>query len=348
MNPYDHSYLALLREILSTGNRKDDRTGTGTYSLFGKKLEHDMSEGFPLLTTKKIFTKAVVHELLWFLQGGDNIQYLCKNGVSIWDEWPYKRYMKEKSISAPDYTISEFAARIAEDDEFAAMWGGLGPVYGNQWIKWQGTLNQIDQAIETLRSDPDSRRIMVTAWNPADLPRQILPPCHYLWQLNTRLLSIHERIELSGNSTPVYAAEFGQPDECQDAIECHRINKKHHDRMTRSGVPEREVSLLFNMRSVDCFLGMPFDIASYGILLEMIAQVVGMKPGRLVGMFGDTHIYVNHIDAVQTQLSRETLAQPLPKLVLNKNVKSIYDFRYEDIKFENYVSQPSIKAEVAV
>jgi thymidylate synthase len=347
MNNLDADYLNLLREVLSQGHRKDDRTGTGTYSLFGKTISHDMSEGFPLLTTKKIFTKAVVHELLWFLQGGDNIQYLCKNGVTIWDEWPHKRYMEKKSESDPAYDVKQFAKRVAEDDEFAREWGKLGPVYGNQWIYWQGQLNQLDAAIELLRKDPDSRRIMVSAWNPSDLPRQVLPPCHYLWILNTRVFSAHERVEIAYPETQdEYYKEYGVLGEAQDALDCRVVNKTHHDRLTRNGVPEREVSMIFNMRSVDCFLGMPFDIASYGVLLEMIAQVAGMQAGKLVGAFADTHIYLNHVDAVQTQLAREPFE--LPKIRLNREIKSIYDFRYEDVSFENYQSHPSIKAEVAV
>lgn len=305
MNNYDLNYQQLLREILETGERKDDRTGVGTYSVFGRKLVMDLREGFPLLTTKKVFFKAVLGELLWFIQGGDNIRPLLQMGVSIWSEWPYARYCKSNLVSKEEqengFTMKDFEAKILADEEFAKQWGGLGPVYGSQWVNWNGEgVNQLQQAIQDLKTNPDSRRIMVSAWNPGKLSQQLLPPCHYAFQFWTRVLP----------------------------------NGK------------RGLSLMFHMRSVDSFLGMPFDIASYATLLCMVAQVVDMEPELLTMTTGDTHIYTNHVEQVKLQLQREPYA--LPKIQLNPAIKDITAFTMDDVKLVEYNSHASIKADVAV
>lgn len=364
MNNVDTQYVALLNDILTNGQKKKDRTGVGTYSVFGRQMRFDMREGFPLLTTKKIFTKPMTYEQLWFLRGGDNIKYLVDNGVSIWNEWPHQRYMKEresrelmlktsiknadiyddtpfevKNMKArldehPPLTLAEFVEKIKTDDEFAKIWGDLGPVYGKQWIDWKKTVlseskgetskfksmqnvsirsvNQIAILIDDLKHNPDSRRHLVTAWNPGELDQQLLPPCHYAFQVWTRELSDEERTNL--------------PPEKREA--------------------KRGISLMFHMRSVDCFLGMPFDIASYGLLLSMIGHCVNMIPEELIITTGDTHIYLNHLEQVREQMKREPF--DLPKLWLNPEVKDIFDFKYEDIKFIDYKCHASIKGEVAI
>ena len=305
-------YLELLRDVRDNGAGKDDRTGTGTRSVFGRQIRFDLSEGFPAVTTKKLYMKSIVHELLWFLSGDNNIEYLVQNGVNIWNEWPYRNYVQEttgRTVNAADTRttewhegMQEFIARVASDHKFAMQWGGLGPVYGYQWRHWPdgqgGEIDQIQRAIDTITNNPTSRRIIVSAWNTADIDQMAiagLPPCHTMFQFNVR----------------------GEYLDCQ-----------------------------LYQRSADLFLGVPFNIASYALLTSMMAQVTGLKPGEFVHTFGDTHIYNNHVDQVNEQLSREPM--PLPKLVLNPDVKSIFDFRFEDIQLENYQSHPAIKAPIAV
>jgi thymidylate synthase len=261
-------YLELLDRILTKGVRKDDRTGTGTLSVFGHQMRFDLSEGFPLLTTKKLHLKSIIYELLWFLRGDTNIQYLHDHGVSIWDEW-----------ADPD--------------------GGLGHIYGYQWRQWPdyqgGSIDQIARAIDMIKHHPESRRIIVSAWNVADLGNMNLPPCHLLFQYY-----------VSGN----------------------------------------RLSLQLYQRSADTFLGMPFNIASYALLLMMTAQVTGLEAGDFVYTTGDTHLYLNHLDQARLQLTREP--RPLPVMRLNPDVKNIFDFRYEDFTLENYNPWPHISAPVAV
>ena len=345
MNNYDSTYLKLINEVVSNGQRKDDRTGVGTYSLFGQQMRMDMREGFPLLTTKAIYFTGVKHELLWFLQGGHNIKYLVDNNVNIWNEWPHQEYCKLRNryilestmlttrleietkgdidntnfdfvvqrmshvdewlVDHPPLTLPEFVEKVKTDPAFAYVWGSLGPVYGKQWVDWRApdgsSVNQIAQVIDQLKNNPDSRRIMVNAWNVGEIDQMILPPCHYGFQFWTR---------------PV---EGGK----------------------------RTLSLAFNMRSVDMFLGMPFDIASYGLLLSMVAQCVDMTPEELIVFSGDTHVYVNHLEQVKEQTSRENKFK-LPKLWLNPEVKDIFEFKSEDIEIQNYERYPAIKASVAV
>ncbi|MBS1983020.1 MAG: thymidylate synthase [Bdellovibrionales bacterium] len=261
-------YLDLLKLVLETGTPKSDRTGTGTRSLFGHQMRFNLSEGFPLVTTKKVHLKSIVHELLWFIAGSTNTAYLKENGVSIWDEW-------------------------------ADAQGELGPIYGYQWRSWPkpdgGKVDQIEKVVQEIKRNPDSRRLIVSAWNVAYLDEMALPPCHSLFQFY---------------------------------------------------VAKGKLSCQLYQRSADIFLGVPFNIASYALLTLMMAQVTGLEPGDFVHTFGDVHLYTNHIEQAQLQLSREP--RPLPRMILNPNVKSLFDFRYEDFKLEGYDPHPGIKAPVAV
>jgi len=266
-------YLQLLEKIINTGADKNDRTGTGTRSLFGHQMRFNLQDGFPLVTTKKLHLKSIIYELLWFLKGDTNVEYLQKNGVRIWDEW-------------------------ADEN------GNLGPVYGKQWRSWHGangkTVDQVSELIEQLKTNPDSRRLIISAWNVADLPEMKLMPCHCLFQFYTS------------------PSESGR----------------------------RKLSCQLYQRSADVFLGVPFNIASYALLTMMIAQVCDMEPGEFIHSFGDVHLYKNHFDQAELQLSRKPF--PLPQMKLNEEVKSIFDFKFEDFELVNYQSHPSIKAPVAV
>ena len=262
------NYLDLLRHVMENGTAKTDRTGTGTKSVFGYQLRYDLQKGFPLVTTKKVHTKSIIHELLWFLKGETNIKYLKENGVSIWDEW-------------------------ADEN------GDLGPVYGYQWRSWPDYngkhIDQISQVVETLKKNPDSRRIIVSAWNVAQLDEMALMPCHALFQFY---------------------------------------------------VADGKLSCQLYQRSADLFLGVPFNIASYALLTMMLAQVCDLELGEFIHTFGDAHIYNNHFEQVELQLSRET--RPLPTMKINPDIKNIFDFTFEDFKLENYDPHPTIKAPVAV
>lgn len=261
-------YLELLNDILENGTDKHDRTGTGTRSVFGRQMRFDLSEGFPLLTTKKLHLKSIIHELLWFLKGDTNVKYLQDNGVRIWNEW-------------------------ARED------GDLGHIYGYQWRSWPdyngGTIDQISQAVNDIKNNPDSRRIIVSAWNVADLPNMALPPCHAFFQFY---------------------------------------------------VANGKLSLQLYQRSADTFLGVPFNIASYALLTMMMAQVCGLQPGDFIHTLGDTHIYLNHLDQARLQLTREP--RKLPTMKINPEVKSIFDFKYEDFELEGYDPHPHIAAKVSV
>lgn len=261
-------YLNLLQRILDEGIEKTDRTGTGTKSIFGHQMRFNMEDGFPLLTTKKLHLKSIIYELLWFLKGDTNIKYLKEHGVRIWDEW-------------------------ADED------GNLGPVYGHQWRSWPdyngGTINQIQNVINLIKHHPDSRRMMVTAWNPAEIEQMALPPCHCLFQFY---------------------------------------------------VANGRLSLQLYQRSADTFLGVPFNIASYALLLQMMAQVTGLQVGEFIHTTGDTHLYLNHLEQAKLQLTRTP--RTLPQMKLNPDVKSLFDFQYEDFELQNYNPWPHIKADVAV
>ena len=287
-------YLNLCRYVLEHGEKREDRTGTGTISTFGYQMRFDLTKGFPLLTTKKVFYRGIFEELLWFLSGNTNIKPLVDKKVGIWNEWPYDKYSK-----SPDFkgeTLEEFIEKIKDDQEFADKYGNLGPVYGKQWRDFNG-VDQISQLIEGIKNNPFSRRHLVVAYNPSEVKDMALPPCHSLFQF--------------------YVSADGKKLSCQ-----------------------------LYQRSGDVFLGVPFNIASYSLLLAMVAQVCDLEPYEFVHTFGDVHIYLNHLDQIDEQLSRTP--RPLPKLVLNKDVKNIFDFKYEDIKIEDYDPYPAIKGAVSV
>lgn len=287
-------YLDLCKHVLENGQQRLDRTGTGTISTFGYQMRFNLEEGFPLLTTKKVFYRGIFEELLWFLSGSTNIKPLVDKKVGIWNEWPYADYKKLPEFQGE--TQAEFIEKIRNDEEFAAKYGNLGPVYGKQWRDFGG-VDQIKQLIDGIKNNPFSRRHMVVAYNPAEVKDMALPPCHSLFQF--------------------YVSADGKKLSCQ-----------------------------LYQRSGDIFLGVPFNIASYSLLLAMVAQVCGLQPYEFVHTFGDAHIYLNHLDQVKEQLSREP--RKLPKLVLNPEVKDIFDFKYEDIKIEDYDPWPAIKGEVSV
>lgn len=402
MNNVDNEYLKLLKEVRETGIKKGDRTGTGTVSLFGKTMKFNMRDGFPAITTKKLHLRSVVHELLWFLQGGDNIKYLVDNGVNIWNEWPWQAYMKERENREsmltiaiknadvyadtpfavahmkqrldehPPLTLEEFVAKIkaselshifsATKDSFTDTWGKLGPVYGKQWRQWQGWMeydngekhgslwyDQILRLVEDLKHNPDSRRLMVNAWNVAEIDQMLLPPCHYGFQCWTRELSIEERCK-------IYIAR--NPDKTNDGVLNYEWinNLCTHEDYDKWNIPKRALSLMWQQRSVDCGIGLPFNIASYGLLLEMLAQSTNMIADELIFNGGDCHIYLPHLNAIEEQLKREPY--PLCKLILTKPAdtfsslcgsnETILNYKYEDIKFEDYKSHPAIKMDIAI
>jgi thymidylate synthase len=299
MNNLDKTYQDLLKDILENGTRKGDRTGTGTISVFGRQIRHKMSEGFPLITTKKMPFKTITTELLWFLRGDTNIKFLLDNNCHIWDGDAYKNYLNTYKGNF-EMDKEEFIEAIKSNLEFSEKWGDLGPVYGKQWRSWEyrknypdgtytgvrGEIDQIANLIHDLKTNPDSRRLMVNAWNVGELDKMVLPPCHYGFQVYTRELSDEERTELAkGKIVPL----LGSKDDSYDEV----------------GIPRRAISLMWNQRSVDTFLGLPFNIASYGLLLEIIAKAVNMVPDELIGNLGDVHLYSNHIDQALEQIGRE-------------------------------------------
>jgi thymidylate synthase len=343
-NNADKQYLNFLNYILENGEVKGDRTGTGTISIFDYSMTFDMSEGFPLLTSKKVFTKAVIHELIWFLRGDTNIKYLVDNGVHIWDGDAFKNFMN-KSEGDPDmiWNQEQFIHMIKTDDEFAKKWGELGPVYGKQWRRWGGYKkephgwhhgipsgykdvpvgDQISDLINDLKNNPDSRRLIVSAWNVGELEQMVLPPCHNFFQCYTSLVKLEDRIKW-------YCESIGRDNSFGEDFTEEFLNEKN--------VPTRKLSLKWNQRSCDVPLGIPFNIASYGILLHLLAKEVNMIPHQLKFTGGDCHIYLNQVDGVKEQLQRNT--HNLPKLVLSNT--SIDELKYEDIKIIDYKSEPTI------
>tara|TARA_B110000037_G_scaffold107084_1_gene124264 strand:+ start:472 stop:1377 length:906 start_codon:yes stop_codon:yes gene_type:complete len=298
-------YLDLMRHIRDHGVKKEDRTGTGTVSIFGHQMRFDLAAGFPLVTSKKVHLKSIIHELLWFIRGDTNIRYLVNNGVGIWNDWPYQSWLRETGgdkdlvMYSPEWTAQKrlFIERIKTDTDFADKYGDLGPVYGKQWRDFGG-VDQLAQLVDDINVNPDSRRLIVSAWNPQDIPVMVksgLPPCHSLFQFY---------------------------------------------------VVEGRLSCQLYQRSADVFLGVPFNIASYAILTLMIAQVTGLKPGDFVHTFGDAHLYLNHMDQVNEQLSRTTF--PLPTLKINPKVSNLFDFVFEDFELQHYQSHDPISAPVAV
>ncbi len=374
MNNLDARYQALLEDILHWGVEKKDRTGTGTISVFGRQIRHKMSEGFPLLTTKKMHWNSIVTELLWFLRGETNIKFLLDYDCHIWDGDAYKRYMNVYDIESRESTYAleelhmlsnltkeQFTNRIKSDDQFAKKWGELGPIYGNQWRKWGERkhdsitneyfigIDQIQNLINDLKTNPDSRRLMVNAWNVGELDQMVLPPCHYGFQVYTRELSIEERLDLASKTYDVYDPfDFGIP-----AV----VNHNEIDKLYP--VPKRAISLMWNQRSVDTFLGLPFNIASYGLLLEIIAREVNMVPDELIGNLGDVHLYSNHIEQAKEQIERTPYELPSVKITernwyMHEKVKEhlgkktfnekILSYRPDCFELINYQSHPKIKA----
>ena len=340
MNNLDKQYQSLLADILNNGVEKSDRTGTGTISVFGRQIRHNMQEGFPLLTTKKMAVKTMMTELKWFLKGDTNIKYLVDNGCNIWNGDAYKKYetyAMDNSYGVDVLSMDEFIEQIKTDDKFAAKWGELGPIYGKQWRNWGhgvlenkhlGQIDQIKNLINDLKNNPDSRRLMVSAWNVGELDGMTLPPCHYGFQVYTRELTYQER-----NS--IYTIKFGESVEDTDT----ELEDTFNDDLDNSGIPSRAVSLMWNQRSVDTFLGLPFNIASYGMLLELIANECNMVADELVGNLGDVHLYKNHTKQAKTQISRE----PYPLPALTKLESNILEGEF-DYTIEYYESWPKIEA----
>ncbi|KGX91945.1 thymidylate synthase [Pontibacillus halophilus JSM 076056 = DSM 19796] len=316
----EYAYLNLCKEVLENGTKKEDRTGTGTYSLFGHQMRFDLSKGFPLLTTKKVPFRLIASELLWFIKGDTNIQYLLQHNNNIWNEWAFKNWVESDAYHGPDMTdfglrsledegfraqyeqqMSNFKQLVLTDDEFAKRFGDLGNVYGKQWRNWETargeTIDQLQQVVEAIKINPDSRRLIVSAWNPEDVQpgRSALPPCHVLFQF-------------------------------------YVVNGK--------------LSCQLYQRSGDIFLGVPFNIASYALLTHLIAHECNLEVGEFIHTLGDAHIYSNHITQVTTQLERTPMEFPV--LSLTSDQKSIFDFEMEDVKLEGYDPHPSIKAPVAV
>lgn len=285
-------YLQLCQHILNNGDFKEDRTGVGTYSVFGYQMRFNLSEGFPLLTTKRVHLRSIIEELLWFIKGDTNIKYLVDNNVRIWNEWPYRNF--QNSNDYKNETMDEFIQKIKDDDIFAKKYGDLGPVYGKQWRDFNG-FDQLQNVIDTLKTNPNSRRIILSAWNPPKIEEMALPPCHLLMQF-------------------------------------------YHN--------NGKLSLQLYQRSGDVFLGIPFNIASYALLLMMVAQVTGLTPHEFVHTIGDAHIYSNHLEQVNLQLSRDV--RTLPTMKLNPNVKNIEDFTINDFNLTEYNPHPTIKGKVAV
>jgi thymidylate synthase len=357
MNQLDKQYQELLQDIMHNGVHKETRNGK-TISRFGKQIRHNMKDGFPLLTTKKMYWKGIVTELLWFLRGDTNIKFLVDNDCHIWDGDAYKSY-SDHFIGYEDVPNKElFIEQIKTDDEFAKKWGELGPVYGKQWRKWKGKLvdkskefdahtawvpeqiDQIQNLINDLKTNPDSRRLMVSAWNVGELDQMVLPPCHYGFQVYTRELSLQERKDLYDKSN--YEKDVFPTDESG-------WNKLFDG----YNIPTRAISLMWNQRSVDTFLGLPFNIASYGLLLEILAKMTNMIPDELIGNLGDVHLYQDHLSQAREQITREPFR--LPKLEINDQYwvidcdldTHILSMLIEDFQVKKYQSHPTIKAQLS-
>jgi thymidylate synthase len=352
MNSLDKQYTDLLQTILEHGVDKKDRTGTGTVSVFGRQIRHNMSEGFPLLTTKKMPFKTIVTELLWFLQGNTNIKYLVDNNCHIWDGDAFKNYVNTYKGNFP-MDMEEFIETIKTNDEFAEKWGDLGPIYGKQWRSWKryrnvediehnetlhifDSLDQIQTLINDLKNNPDSRRLMVNAWNVGELDQMVLPPCHYGFQVYTRELSEYEKQEQYFTKHP------------ERESDTKFISDEDFKKILKG--PQRAISLMWNQRSVDTFLGLPFNIASYGLLLEIIAKEVNMVPDQLIGNLGDVHLYSNHIEQAKEQIQREPMKLPTFDCpAMNEIPHTTFDelvLRLQpcDFYMDDYESHPTIKA----
>lgn len=307
----DQSYLNLLEHLMANGTEKTDRTGTGTKSILGYQMRFNLADGFPLLTTKKVAIKSIIHELLWFMRGDTNLKYLADNNVHIWDEWPYKAYLIKNNLPVPETGseewntgIKEFIEKIKSDSDFNNEYGNLGPIYGYQWRNWPtpkgGHIDQLQNVIEQIKKTPDSRRLIVSAWNVADIDEMAkagLPPCHCLFQFY---------------------------------------------------VSDGKLSCQLYQRSCDTFLGVPFNIASYSLLILIIAQICKLEPGEFVWTGGDVHLYLNHIEQAKLQISRRDDIRPLPKMKINPTKMKLEDFTIEDFELTDYNPHDSIKAPIAV
>lgn len=307
----DKTYIKLLKHIKENGDIKTDRTGTGTKSVFGYQMRFDLSKGFPLLTTKKVPLKSIIHELIWFIHGDTNLKYLADNNVHIWDEWPYKAYLLKNNIEVPktnsdewNVGIKDFIEKIKTDESFAKEYGNLGPIYGYQWRSWPTPngekIDQLKSIIERIKVKPDDRRLIISAWNVSDIEEMAkagLPPCHCLFQFY---------------------------------------------------VSNGKLSCQLYQRSCDTFLGVPFNIASYSLLTMMVAQITGLEPGEFVWTGGDVHLYLNHMEQVDLQISRENEIPEMPTIKINKDIKNIEDFTIDDFEIINYKPLEAIKAPIAV
>jgi thymidylate synthase len=383
MNSFDEEYLRLLRLVLAKGRVKKNRTGVDTKGVFGAQARFDLSQGLPILTTKKIFAKGVIHELLWFISGNTNIRYLVENGVHIWDDWAFARYQKlkpregglmlvdpflmtnqelriQKGQIEPDENAAlvevlksniatrqtQFIDKIKRDVDFAAKWGNLGEgTYGSMWRTFPyyhelpsgeinfnqqllGTVDQLKKIVTSLKTNPDDRRMIVTAWHPYWVDHCALPPCHCLFQFHTEELSFGERLDLYYRTTePSKGSVSPSLEELKD-------------------IPTRRLNCQLYQRSCDLFLGVPFNILSYSLLTSMVAHCVNMVPGEFIHTYGDLHIYSNHMEQVKEQMRREPYAPA--KLWLNPEVRDIFHFKYDDILIQDYQCHPTIKGEVAV
>jgi len=358
-NNTDKEYLRIVKDILDNGKVKKDRTGTGTKSIFGTEMRINMSEGFPLLTSKKMYTKGIIHELIWFLNGDTNIKYLVDNNCNIWNGDAYRYYSQKCSANSSEwnewmrdngdgtlsmYTKDEFIEKIKSDQEFCDKWGDLGPIYGSQWRSWTAydhhngiaeptykPVDQISNLINDLKNNPDSRRLMVTAWNPAELSEMALPPCHYGFQCYTFEMELHER-------QAVWSKSINKHDTYAD--------KMTHEMLDAVDAPKRKLTLMWNQRSIDTFLGLPYNITSYAILLMLIAREVNMVPHELIYKGDDTHLYLNYLEQAKEKLTRETYK--LSKLVLKNEVgNGLFDLKYEDFEIIDYQCASILKGELS-
>lgn len=342
-------YHQLLQYILNYGIDSDDRTGTGTLSVFGYENRYDLTKGFPLVTTKEVSVDSIIIELLWFLRGDTNIRTLAEQGVNIWNSDAYKAYRKYMGLpdvhaSTPEFKsgLKEFKVKILADAAFAEKYGDLGPTYGRQWRSWPspdgGQIDQISNLIADLQKNPDSRRLIVTAWNPADVPKMTLPPCHCMFHFRTYKATPQQRLTYWVQLYPEFKRMVDEANVTHEAV----------DALEKDGkvAPYRTLICKLYQRSADSLLGVPYNIASYALLTMMIAQVCDMIPFEFIHSFGDLHIYKNHLEQVNLQLSRDV--RPWPQMIINPNVKDIFSFTINDFKLEDYDPHPAIIAPLSV